>query len=376
MAKHLKHTTAEEVREVLTNYKGEHPSFKLMMIDWQRNHKEYYDNFKARIISGDMTVFEEIFGLMQSCVPTDASLFINDVTESASNENADRLEKVLEPVTEIAETIDSNKASARQSTELKALNSSIANDLAGGDKEAKNDIMQAMASFGPAAHLFFLKDYKEFLALFGDKAKAQDPLLYSMYYFIAIDNGAPLLMQTMMGIGADEQDTEDVLIKSMAGQKLMNDSINLGYTRKKGWLDSIKGLATDLQIKLGGFLSVHKGKSGRTRHLLLLEDIVPEKTEAVKRIIKEHLSQKDVPGVDIAYILLALQDVELVCSDIEYSTFHHAIQFFMKKDFPFDKAQKAYTDIKKNNCNYDAHGSHSIHAKHTINLLAEKFEEC
>ncbi len=374
MAKKPKHTTTEEVEDILTNYKGEHPSYKLAMIDWQRNHKEYYDKFKAKIASGDMTIFEEIFSLMQECMPANANKFFNSVTESVDSSDLEQLKATMKPVVEIAETIDSDKAMDSLSVEQKAMASGIASDFAEGDKETKADIMQAVAVLGPAMQLFCLKDYKEFLALFGDKAKAQDPLLYSMCYFFTIDNGGPLLIQAMMGIGAEEQDAEDMMVKSVAAQHVISDSIDHGYTRKKGWLDGIKGLAMDWRIKLGGFLGMRKGKSGPVRKLLLLEDIVPKKTEAVKKIIKEHLSQKDVPAVDIAYILLALQDTELVSDDIEYTTFHYAVQYFMGRDFFLNKAQLAYSDYKNHNFNYKAEGKHNNHAYHMVSMFAEKFD--
>ncbi len=373
MAKNPKHTTVKEVEARLTNYKGEHPSFKLMMIDWQRNHTDYYDNFKARIISGDITVFEEIFELMRSCVPADADKFINSVTESAANGDVKQLEETMKPVVKIAEAINPDKATEVLSIEQKSLCSSVASDVAEGDKETKTDIMQGMATFGQALPLFFLKDYKQFLALFGDKAKVQDPLLYSMYYFIAIDNGAPLLAQTLMNIGAEEQDADDVTIKSIAAQKLINDSIDLGYTRKTGWMTAIKKLGKDWCIKLGGLLAMRKGKSGKVRKPMLLEDIVPEKTEAVKKIIKEHLSQKDAHVIDIAYILLALQDTELVSKDVEYTSFHYAVQYLMGKDYNIERPQKTYADCKKKKFYYKSDGKHDHYAYNTINMLAEKF---
>ena len=80
--------------------------------------------------------------------------------------------------------------------------------------------------------------------------------------------------------------------------------------------------------------------------------------------------------MDIAYILLALQNVELVDNNTDYTTFHNAVQYFMKKDYFPNKALKAYTDIKKEKYYYKAAGNHNKHAQQTINMLTEKFEDC
>lgn len=377
MAKKRPHTTEEEVSSLLQNYKGEHPSFKLFLIDWQRRHKEYYDNFKARIEAGDDKVFEEIFDLMKSCIPQRATDFFGSLSDAVKND--DKFEESMAPIVDIAEGIDTEQVSTTLSDDQKVMLRTAASELAAdGNSEDKADMQQALTALIPAMQLFHLKDVKGFLTLFGDKAKSQDPLLYSMVYFTTLDNGLPTLAKTLIGINAGKEDNEEMAMKNIGVDTMMGASINMGYTRKKGWKEKMKELSLSWRMKLTAMLGMRKGKSGHVRQYLLLEDIILQKTDAVKRIIKKHMSG-NAPDLDIAYILIALEETGLVKENVDYVTFHRAVQYFMHKDYGENKAQAAYNDMRKQSHSYshdEMRAHHYKHAERVIRDMKLLFEKC
>jgi len=379
MTKKSKHTTTKDVDEMLANYKGEHPSVKLQLLDWKRQHEDYYQSVKSRVENGDLGILEEVFALMQDCLPNSAKQFNDSVINGLKSDNADdekKADKQLAPVIEIAQKLDKDKIAATMEPEQTAMLNDVSTTLSADSDVPSKETKDFLTVMGPAYLIHCLSYMKEYLANLADVNKEGNPLLLSMLYLLIMDNGAPLFANALIGIGGTDCDSTDNAMKQMGVNMLLDQSINLNYTRKTGWKGRLKSLPLTWATKILARLMMTKGKSGHVRKVLLLEDIVPEKTDAVKHIIKEHLSQKDVPAVDIAYILLALQDVELVDKNIDYTTFHNAVQYFMKKDFFPNKALKAYTDIKKNNCYYKAAGNHNKHAQRTINMLAEKFEDC
>ena len=379
MTKKTKHTTTKDVDDMLANYKGEHPSVKLQLLDWKRQHEDYYQSVKYRVEHGDLSIFEEVYALMQDCLPNSAKQFNDTIINGLNSDNADDEKKAYEllaPVVEIAQKLDKDKIAADMEPEQTALLNDATATLSADGEISHKDVKDFLTVMGPAYLIHCLSYMKEYLANLADVNKEGNLLLLSMLYLLIVDNGAPLFANAFIGIGGADCDSIDNALKQTGVNMLLDQSINLNYTRKKGWKERLKTFPITWTTKILARLMMIKGKSGHVRKVFLLEDIVPEKTDAVKRIIKEHLSQKDVPAVDIAYILLALQNVELVDKNTDYTTFHNAVQYFMKKDYFPNKALKAYTDIKKEKYYYKTAGNHNKHAQQTINMLAEKFEDC
>ena len=108
MTKKTKHTTTKDVDDMLANYKGEHPSVKLQLLDWKRQHEDYYQSVKSRVEHGDLSIFEEVYALMQDCLPNSAKQFNDTIINGLNSDNTDDEKKAYEllaPIVEITQKL-------------------------------------------------------------------------------------------------------------------------------------------------------------------------------------------------------------------------------------------------------------------------------
>ena len=369
---------------------------------WKSENEKEYDDFKKRIdkiFDNDLSILLDMYKLMKECVPPEAQSFydwlLNLLTQKLgrtrnllkkekhwAGKYTEKIEKCIKNKqlllginlktgeVDIYTSCQKNLLMVRSGTPsetwdrlplyMKSYIIDQANKLLEQSKKhlyfsrlKRKKTAEALAFFANIFYLSHAVFMPGFMANLYDKTiERQESLLYCMYYFVVFDHGLQTMFKILNDIiSKDDIDGENLVFVRNCVHMLVHESLQLDVENKGTWTNAVNDCNPELWKEVMCALSKAKGKRGKKKTIYLLDDLLKGNVESLKKLIEEFIERYvDVGEKNFEYLaclLFALIKAEKIKKNIEYMTFHRAIEAFKKCNYGHDTPQELYGILKK-----------------------------
>ena len=359
---------------------------------WMSANEDVYANFCKRIdavAKGDISVLMDMYLMMRDCVPPEALMMYNWLSDFANGKNVTAItnQQWAGQYTEtIARCITNKRLWIGINTKtgtIELLTSPKSGLLIVHSEtpiEIWNHLPQELRSYLIGQLDMFMRNSKgcyllsklerkmvyQFLTyisqivflshavfiggfmanLYDRVMEKKENLAYCMYYFVVFDHGLSRMAKSLNRLlNSEEVDHGDMLLVKSCVTLLVNESIEMGTETKADWEDTIEGCTPEIWKEVMFALRKVKGRRGNKKVIQSLDDILLGDKERIKQGIRLFL-EENTEDISLAYLLKALVKAGKIKASTKYMTFHRAIEQFFQRHYGHDIPQKRYGEIK------------------------------
>ena len=386
---------------------------------WMSANEDVYANFCKRIDAvdkGDISVLMDMYLMMRDCVPPEALMMYNWLSDFANGKNVTAItnQQWAGQYTEtIARCITNKRLWIGINTKtgtIELLTSPKSGLLIVHSEtpiEIWNHLPQELRSYLIGQLDMFMRNSKgcyllsklerkmvyQFLTyisqivflshavfiggfmanLYDRVMEKKENLAYCMYYFVVFDHGLSRMAKSLNRLlNSEEVDHGDMLLVKSCVTLLVNESIEMGTETKADWEDTIEGCTPEIWKEVMFALRKVKGRRGNKKVIQSLDDILLGDKERIKQGIRLFL-EENTEDISLAYLLKALVKAGKIKASTKYMTFHRAIEQFFQRHYGHDIPQKRYGEIKGLILNSPQRGNSYTKAKRIIDRWTDYF---
>ena len=386
---------------------------------WMSANEDVYANFCKRldaVAKGDISVLMDMYLMMRDCVPPEALMMYNWLSDFANGKNVTAItnQQWAGQYTEtIARCITNKRLWIGINTKtgtIELLTSPKSGLLIVHSEtpiEIWNHLPQELRSYLIGQLDMFMRNSKgcyllsklerkmvyQFLTyisqivflshavfiggfmanLYDRVMEKKENLAYCMYYFVVFDHGLSRMAKSLNRLlNSEEVDHGDMLLVKSCVTLLVNESIEMGTETKADWEDTIEGCTPEIWKEVMFALRKVKGRRGNKKVIQSLDDILLGDKERIKQGIRLFL-EENTEDISLAYLLKALVKAGKIKASTKYMTFHRAIEQFFQRHYGHDIPQKRYGEIKGLILNSPQRGNSYTKAKRIIDRWTDYF---
>ena len=175
----------------------------------------------------------------------------------------------------------------------------------------------------------------------------KEDLAYCMYYFVVFDHGLSRMAKLLNRLlNSEEVDHGDMLLIKSCVTLLVNRSVEIGTETKADWENTVERCNPEIWKEVMFALRKVKGSRGNKKVIQSLDDILLGDKERIKQGIHLFL-EENTENISLAYLLKSLVKSGKIKASTRYMTFHRAIEQFFQRHYGHDIPQKRYGEIKE-----------------------------
>ena len=319
-----------------------------VVIEWHAAHKEEYAAFRDRVrafATGDFSLLVEIVAVFPlfTLHHTGAERLYIGIDHASGD--VELLESPCEGKTMI-ELPGADYCWNGLSASAKAVIRSIANSL-------------NLADAKPVARLFRAEIMAQLrhLPLILDRLISWDngknrPLLFSIYYFMMIDDGLAVLVDLLDKLLVSGSiDMYSLFSIEAITELAVRQSLCNSTATKTAWLERSKRYCPEIWKSVMSALRNAPSKRGLKAADTSLGDLLRQGCGADDNAVESVLGdirrflQENTEAVSLAYLLEALKRSKCLKESVKYAEFHRAIERFAGQNYGIDMPQRRYGDI-------------------------------
>ena len=324
----------------------------MVIRSWKSEHEEEYTIFKKQInniVRGDLSVLDDLFLLVEECIPSD--------------EECQPIPFALKPITEFQDEIWTHlPLSVKVYIADFAKNNIEGYTKINSTKICKELVADCLSILQSASELAigFLSNLREQII------ENKNPLIYCMYYFVVFDYGLTRIMHVLDKITTTENiDQEDLLMIRTCISYIVPNSMELGKETKQSWENTSENCDSELWKEITFALRSSKGNRGIKKSILAIDELLIGDKEALKTSIRKFLFKHPEP-IALAYLLRALINANKINANLKYTSFHRAIEQFSGKKYGIDVPQKRFGELKMFSLRHSQKGKSFSRAKEIV----------
>lgn len=201
----------------------------------------------------------------------------------------------------------------------------------------------------------------------------KEDLAYCMYYFVVFDYGLSRMAKLLNRLlNSEEVDYGDMLLIKSCVTLLVNRSVEIGTETKADWENTVERCNPEIWKEVMFALRKVKGNRGNKKVIQSLDDILLGDKERIKQGIHLFL-EENTENISLAYLLKSLVKSGKIKASTRYMTFHRAIEQFFQRHYGHDIPQKRYGEIKELILNSPQRGNSYTKAKRIIDRWTDYF---
>ncbi|MBS4964955.1 DUF6043 family protein [Phocaeicola dorei] len=201
----------------------------------------------------------------------------------------------------------------------------------------------------------------------------KEDLAYCMYYFVVFDHGLSRMAKLLNRLlNSEEVDHGDMLLIKSCVTLLVNRSVEIGTETKADWENTVERCNPEIWKEVMFALRKVKGSRGNKKVIQSLDDILLGDKERIKQGIHLFL-EENTENISLAYLLKSLVKSGKIKASTRYMTFHRAIEQFFQRHYGHDIPQKRYGEIKELILNSPQRGNSYTKAKRIIDRWTDYF---
>ena len=319
-----------------------------VVIEWHAAHKEEYAAFRDRVrafATGDFSQLVEIVAVFPlfTLHHTGAERLYIGIDHASGD--VELLESPCEGKTMI-ELPGADYCWNGLSASAKAVIRSIANSL-------------NLADAKPVARLFRAEIMAQLrhLPLILDRLISWDngknrPLLFSIYYFMMIDDGLAVLVDLLDKLLVSGSiDMYSLFSIEAITELAVRQSLCNSTATKTAWLERSKRYCPEIWKSVMSALRNAPSKRGLKAADTSLGDLLRQGCGADDNAVESVLGdirrflQENTEAVSLAYLLEALKRSKCLKESVQYAEFHRAIERFAGQKYGIDMPQRRYGEI-------------------------------
>lgn len=201
----------------------------------------------------------------------------------------------------------------------------------------------------------------------------KEDLAYCMYYFVVFDHGLSRMAKLLNRLlNSEEVDHGDMLLIKSCVTLLVNRSVEIGTETKADWENTVERCNPEIWKEEMFALRKVKGSRGNKKVIQSLDDILLGDKERIKQGIHLFL-EENTENISLAYLLKSLVKSGKIKASTRYMTFHRAIEQFFQRHYGHDIPQKRYGEIKELILNSPQRGNSYTKAKRIIDRWTDYF---
>ncbi len=314
-------------------------------IEWHEAHNEEYEAFRDRVsafATGDFSLLAEIVAAFPlfTLHHTEAERLYLGIDHASGD--VELLELPCEGKT-VIELPGADYCWNGLSASAKAVFRSIANSL-------------NLADAKPVARLFRAEVMAQLkhLPLILDRLISWDDgknssLLFSIYYFMMIDDGLAVLVDLLDNLLVSSSiDMYSLFSIEAITELAVRQSLYIGTATKTAWLERSTHYCPEIWKSVMIALRNAPAKRGLKAADTSLGDLLRQgcgaAVESVLDDIRRFL-QENKEAVSLAYLLEALKRSKCLKESVKYAKFHRAIERFAGQKYGIDMPQRRYGEI-------------------------------
>lgn len=386
---------------------------------WKSANEEIYANFCKRmdtVAKGNMSVLIDIYLMMRDCVPPEALMMYNWLSDFANGKDVTaitnqqwagqytetiarcitnkRLWISINVKTGTVELLTSPKSGLLMvhsetpieiwnhlPQELKSYLSEQLDKLMRNSKGcyllSKLERKMVYQSLMYISRIIFLSHavfVGGFMANLYDRVmEKKEDLTYCIYYFVVFDHGLSRMAKLLNRLlNSEEIGNGDMILIKSCVSKLVNESIWMGTETKAVWGNTVEDCNSEILKEVMFALRKVKGRRGNRKVIQSLDDILVGDRDRIKQGVRLFL-EENTEDISLAYLLKSLVKAGKIKVSTRYMTFHRAIEQFSQRHYGHDILQKRYGEIKELNLNSPQRGSSYTKAKRIIDRWRDYF---
>lgn len=336
------------VMKLLPSSRERSAEYQDAAIEWHAAHKEEYRAFRDRVsafATGDFSLLVEIVAAFPSFKlhHTEAERLYLGIDHASGD--VELLELPCEGKTMI-ELPGADYCWNGLSASAKAVFRSIANSL-------------NLADAKPVARLFRAEIMAKLkhLPLILDRLISWDDgknssLLFSIYYFMMIDDGLAVLVDLLDNLLVSSSiDMYSLFSIEAITELAVRQSLYIGTETKTAWLERSRHYCPEIwksvMIALRNAPAKRGLKAADTSLGDLLRQCIGAEDNAVESVLGNIrlFLQENKEAVSLAYLLEALKRSKCLKESVKYAKFHRAIERFAGQKYGIDMPQRRYGEI-------------------------------
>lgn len=201
----------------------------------------------------------------------------------------------------------------------------------------------------------------------------KEDLAYCMYYFVVFDHGLSRMAKLLNRLlNSEEVDHGDMFLIKSCVTLLVNRSVEIGTETKADWENTVERCNPEIWKEVMFALRKVKGSRGNKKVIQSLDDILLGDKERIKQGIHLFLDE-NTENISLAYLLKSLVKSGKIKASTRYMTFHRAIEQFFQRHYGHDIPQKRYGEIKELILNSPQRGNSYTKAKRIIDRWTDYF---
>ena len=386
---------------------------------WKSVNEEVYTNFCKRIdavAKGDISVLMDMYLMMRDCVPPEALLMYNWLSDFANGKDVTAImnqqwagqytETIAKCITNkrlwiginvktgTVELITSPKSGLlmiHSETPIEIWNhlpQELRSYLIGQldmfmrnskgcyllSKLERKMVYQFLTYISQIVFLSHAVFIGGFMANLYDRVmEKKEDLAYCMYYFVVFDHGLSRMAKLLNRLlNSEEVDHGDMLLIKSCVTLLVNRSVEIGTETKADWENTVERCNPEIWKEVMFALRKVKGSRGNKKVIQSLDDILLGDKERIKQGIHLFL-EENTENISLAYLLKSLVKSGKIKASTRYMTFHRAIEQFFQRHYGHDIPQKRYGEIKELILNSPQRGNSYTKAKRIIDRWTDYF---
>ena len=314
-------------------------------IEWHEAHKEEYGAFRDRVsafATGDFSLLVEIVAAFPlfTLHHTEAERLYLGIDHASGD--VELLELPCEGKTMI-ELPGANYCWNGLSASAKAVFRSIANSLNLADAKPVARLFRAEI-MAKLKHLPLILEY-----LISRNDVKNSPLLFSIYYFMMIDDGLAVLVDLLDKLLVSGSiDMYSLFSIEAITELAVRQSLCNSTATKTAWLERSTHYCPEIWKSVMIALRNAPAKRGLKAADTSLGDLLRQgcgaAVESVLDDIRRFL-QENKEAVSLAYLLEALKRSKCLKESVKYAEFHRAIERFAGQKYGIDMPQRRYGEI-------------------------------
>ena len=221
------------------------------------------------------------------------------------------------------------------------------------------------------SHAVFIGGFMD--NLYDRVMEKKEDLAYCMYYFVVFDHGLSRMAKLLNRLlNSEEVDHGDMLLIKSCVTLLVNRSVEIGTETKADWENTVERCNPEIWKEVMFALRKVKGSRGNKKVIQSLDDILLGDKERIKQGIHLFL-EENTENISLAYLLKSLVKSGKIKASTRYMTFHRAIEQFFQRHYGHDIPQKRYGEIKELILNSPQRGNSYTKAKRIIDRWTDYF---
>jgi hypothetical protein len=405
--------------ERIKSYSKRKDAADMAIRTWISANEDVYANFCKRIDAvskGDISVLMDMYLMMRDCVPPEALLMYNWLSDFANGKDVTAItnqqwagqytETIAKYITnkrlwiginvktgtvELLTSPKSGLLMIHSETPIEIWNhlpQELRSYLIGQldmfmrnskgcyllSKLERKMVYQFLTYFSQIVFLSHAIFIGGFMANLYDRVmEKKEDLAYCMYYFVVFDHGLSRMAKSLNRLlNCEEVDHGDMLLVKSCVTLLVNRSIEMGAETKADWENTVERCNPEIWKEVMFALRKVKGRRGNRKVIQSLDDILMGNKECIKQGIHLFL-EENTEDISLAYLLKSLVKSGKIKASTRYMTFHRAIEQFFQRHYGHDIPQKRYGEIKELTLNSPQRESSYTKAKRIIDQWTDYF---